>query len=397
MKVLFVSAVLPYPLHSGGQIRIYNLLKRLSRKHEISLLSFIREEKEKDFLKELSFLHKVDVVYRGRVWQPRYVGAAMFGKFPLLLASYENARMKETIRQWIAQNTFDLVHIEPFYVSPSLPPNTPPLVVGEHNIEYEVYVEYVKHFPLLPIRPFFGLDVVKLRLWEERAWRRAAAITAVSSHDKDVIGRVNKLVTLVPNGVDLKQFAYQSRRPKRTAPLVLFVGDFKWLPNQQATRSLLHHIWPAVKQKFPLAKLRIIGRSLPEAIIREGKATGAEIMEDVTDIAAEYRNADMLMAPIQIAGGTKFKILEAMASGLPVITTRQGSEGLEAQNTLHYLEAQTPVQYIDQMRKIWENEKFRFTLTESARRLIEARYSWDSIAQLLDKVWRRIYEKKSNH
>lgn len=294
---------------------------------------------------------------------------------------------------WLSQEKFDLIHIEPFYVWPSLPPATVPLIVGEHNIEYEVYADYVKHFPIVPLRAFLGFDVMKLRFWEEAIWRKARAITAVSLNDKNVIEKVHTRVTLVPNGIDLNQFSYKEGRPKRPGPVILFVGDFKWFPNQQAVRDLLHTVWPFIKQKFPESRLRIIGRGLADDFVRESRGKGAEVVMDVVDIALEYRSADVLVAPLHIAGGTKFKILEAMASGLPVITTREGAEGLGVKNNVQYLEAANSAHYVDQMRKIWKNEKLRFALKREARKLIEDKYNWDSIAKKLDAVWNQVYEK----
>ena len=121
MNILFVSAVLPFPLHSGGQIRIYNILKRLSKRHRITLLSFIREEGERDLAKHLDFCQSVRMVMRGRAWQPKYVFGSVLGKYPLLLASYDNAAMRQAIRDTVLRDQIDLIHLEPFYVWPALP------------------------------------------------------------------------------------------------------------------------------------------------------------------------------------------------------------------------------------------------------------------------------------
>ena len=140
MKILFVSAVLPYPLHSGGQIRIYNLLKRLVDTHEIHLYSFIRSETEKKYLPDLRFCKSVTTVLRGRVWQPKYIYKTLTGSLPLLWSSYHNSRMVGFLADEISLGNYDLIHIEPGYVWPSVPTqHRVPIVVAEHNIEHEVY------------------------------------------------------------------------------------------------------------------------------------------------------------------------------------------------------------------------------------------------------------------
>ncbi len=390
MKILFVSALLPYPLDSGGQIRMYHLLKRLSTKHDITLCAFTRHADERQYLKNLSFCKFVYTIYRGRAWQPRYIVTSLFGKYPLLLATYNSGPMRVLLSRLLDGGGYDLVHLEPFYVWPGVPKTKTPTLVSEHNIEYEVYREYVRRFPVVPIRPFLSLDTRKLRFWEEYVWQQAAGITAVSGHDEREIKRINRNVFRVPNGVDLNEFVFVEKKERPSAPLFLFTGNFRWLPNDRAAGELLGSIWPAVVQAIPRARLRIVGRHIPLRIRKEAGRKNAEIVENAQTISIHYREADIFIAPIPIAGGTKFKILEAMASGLPVITTPQGVEGIEARDGVHYLAATTPAEYVLSVQKILDDTKLRRKLQKSARLLIEKAYSWDSIANSLDAVWRNV-------
>lgn len=395
MNILFVSAVLPYPLHSGGQIRIYNLLKRLGEKHEITLCAFIRHSSELQYLKEFPFCRYVYMIYRGSAWQPQYLIRSLVGKYPFLLSTYHNQAMKNMISGLLKKNSYDLLHLEPFYVWPSVPKTHLPIVVGEHNIEYEVYQQYVRRFLAVPLRPLLYLDTLKLRFWEEVIWKKAHTITAVSEHDERVIRRCNKKVYRVPNGVDLVEFPFREKRQSNEGPVLLFVGDFKWLPNRDSSKQLIFDIWPLLKERFPGVTLRIIGRNIPKNLKKQAETLGATVVGEVSDIAKEYQSADILLAPVTIGGGTKFKMLEAMASGLPVITTQAGMQGLGTVAGVHYLEAATPEEFVTQTVEIWENTRLRNTITKSARKLVEEKYGWDSIAQNLDSVWRQTYEE--NH
>ncbi|MFZ5845288.1 MAG: hypothetical protein ACOY0S_02360, partial [Patescibacteria group bacterium] len=165
MKILFVSAILPYPLHSGGQIRIYHLLKQLALHHKISLFAFIRDPEERTLVRHLSFCRKVELVLRGRAWQPRYLISAL-GKYPFLLSTYNSHQMRLRLQKELETEKYDLIHLEPFYVWPALPRTHFPLVVAEHNIEYRVYSDYVRRSPWIPLRPLMYADVLKLRFWE---------------------------------------------------------------------------------------------------------------------------------------------------------------------------------------------------------------------------------------
>lgn len=393
MNILVVAAVLPYPLYSGGQIRMYNLLKRLSKKHRITLVSFIRSDKERIFRKELGFCHAVHMVLRGRAWQPKYYLRALLGNYPFLLSTYDNALMRTLLAELIAKNTFDLIHMEPFYVLPSMPMHSLSTVVSEHNIEYDVYDGYVRRFPIPILRPLLSWDVYKLKKWEHIAWKQATVLTAVSSHDADVIGSyLRKPVPVVANGVDLTSFPFVTR-PKRRHLSVLFVGNFRWHPNRDAAARLLDHIWPEILLALPQATLTVVGMDMPDTMRKRINALGGTALSGAPDIAKVYASADVLIAPHAIAGGTKFKMLEAMATGLPIITSAQGMAGLDAVANEHYFEAKTTAEYVAQVVSLVRNPQKTTAVVRNARRLVEKQYNWDSIARTLETAWQSAYER----
>ena len=394
MNILVVAAVLPYPLHSGGQIRMYNLLKKLSKSHAITLVSFIRNDSERKYSRDLSFCKSVHMVMRGRAWQPKYYLSSVFGAYPFLLATYDNRKMKDILTDLIRRGEFDLVHVEPFYVLPSLPPNGLPLVVSEHNIEYAVYDGYVQKFPIPILRPLLSWDVFKLKKWEHIAWKRAAALTAVSQEDAAIMETYLKHpVRLVANGVDLSVYPFRSP-PKRKSFTLLFVGNFRWHPNREAADTLVSQIWPAVQAKIPDSRLRITGMNIPEDLRIRVEKAGGTVHTAVADIAVEYRDADVLVAPHAISGGTKFKMLEALSTGLPIVTTAQGMAGLDAKAGRHYFQADSTAEYVDTLQSIWKGNKAAVEVARRGREFVEEQYSWDTIASRLQSVWEDAYGKK---
>lgn len=394
MHILVVSAVLPYPLHSGGQIRMYNLLKKLSKYHTITLVSFIRNESERKYARDLSFCKNIHMVMRGRAWQPKYYLSALFGPYPFLLATYDNQKMRELLTGLMSREQFDLVHTEPFYVLPSVPAHTLPVVVSEHNIEYAVYEGYVRRFPIPFLRPLLALDVFKLKKWERIAWKRATLLTAVSGEDAKVMEAYLKHpVHLVPNGVDPASFPFRSP-PKRKSFTLLFVGNFRWLPNREAADTLVSQIWPAVRTKIPEATLRIVGRDIPDSLKKSVADAGGTVRDAVEDIAAEYTNADVLVAPHAIGGGTKFKMLEAMSTGLPVVTTLQGMAGLATVAGRHFVRADTVTEYVDALLAIRKNTKATEEIARNGRKLVEEKYNWFVIADALQSAWEDAYTRK---
>lgn len=397
MKILFVSAVLPYPLYSGGQVRVYNLLKKLSQTHEITLASFIRDNEERTHVSHLSFCKKVIPVYRGRAWRIDYIARALVGVYPWLLATYDNSQMRSVLAHELATGAYDIVHIEPGYVWPSIPPTTQPIVVGEHNIEHHIYEGYAKTSTLFFAGPFYRRDVAKMIAWEKRIWQAAARVVTVSPDDKREVEQITGMhtVDVAPNGVDVDEFVFQkNKRINLQAPVFLFVGNFLWLQNRDALTMILDDVWPLLLARYPQAALRVVGKHLGDDQRKKVMSSDrVSLHEHVSDIQQEFVRGDILLAPIRIGGGTKFKILEAMASGMPIITTSIGARGLHVRDREELMIADDSVRIVEAATELLSSPKKIAMMTLRARKKIEKEYSWTNIAKTLSTVWQHAYEK----
>lgn len=397
MKILFVSAILPYPLYSGGQVRIYNLLSRLGKSHEITLCTFLRQESEKQYIRDIPFCKKIVTYYRGHAWQPNYVIRSLLGPLPLLLTSYDHADYREIIARELDRDSYDIIHIEPWYVWKSLPKTDIPVVIATHNIEHEVYTEYVRRLWITPLRPGYYWDVLKLRYWEERIWRSARNLVAVSQDDAVIIRKVVRgqvPVCVVPNGVDVSSF-HMKIRDKSTSPVFLFVGSFTWMQNRDAASWLAKDIWPSLRARYKGATLRVVGRGMPDNLRSYIKSQGGMLLEHVETIEKEFHNADILLAPIRIGGGTSFKILEAMASGLPVVTTTLGAAGLTVTGGKELMIGNTKEELLSGVEALLSSDKRRTIMARDGRKKIEKDYAWNTIAKILDRVWYETAKKRA--
>ena len=386
MRILLVSSYLPFPLHSGGHIRLYNIIKELSKRHEITLVCEKRNfQSEQDIEEVKKFCKILITVPRRKQWSFSNILKSGFSTKPFLIVGHENKEMKEEIKKLLASQKFDLIHVETSYVFQNLPKKVSiPVVLTEHNIEYLVYKRYAMGKPA-PFKLLLELDILKLKVWEEKFWRKADCLVAVSSEE----GKIMNADAVVPNGVDTDKFQisnlkYQiSNGEKR----VLFIGDFKWLQNRDSVEMILKDIWPKLNIS---EKLWIVGRKIPDYI---KKIDGKNVIFDEnspSDTYEIYKRSKILLAPIRVGGGTSFKILESMASGVPVITTELGNAGIGAVDGQSIILAKTGEEFSLAIKKLREDKNLYEKISKNGRALIEEKYSWDKIVLKLEGVYRKV-------
>lgn len=393
MTILIVSSYLPFPLFSGGAVRLFNLIKELSKNNQITLVCEKRDNQtEKDIQEVSKFCEKIVTVKRKKQWSFKNIINSAFSSFPFLLIGHTSMEMKSAIVSLLAEKHFDVIHVETFYVNQNLPKTYIPIVLCEHNIEYLVYDRFLQEVPFY-LRPLLALDIAKIKYWEEKFWKNANSLIAVSDEEKKYMQRED--VVVVPNGVNVNSFPFNSSfiKLRKKEKRILFIGDFKWLQNQNAATFILKEIWPRVRfllknQKLDI-KLWIVGKNIPESI----KALGSENVifdENAPDETAKiYSKAFMLLAPIKVGGGTSYKILEAMASGVPVVTTALGVVGLKARNLKEALVAETLDLLAENVVKLLKEKELYENLAKNARSFIEKNYTWEIISKTLESVYKK--------
>jgi len=402
MKILMVSSFLPYPLLNGGNIRLYNLLKHLSKIHEITLICEKRDYQKQNDIEEIEKLcRKVITVDRKKQWSIANILKTAFSLESFLIVGHTSLELKRAIAEELEKEKYDLIHVETSYVMQNLPKVNIPIVLVEHNVEYLVYGRYARQAPIF-LRPFLLIDVWKLKLAERSFWKKATKLIAVSKIEKDIIGASE----VIPNGADVEKFKVQSSKFKVTGEkMILFIGDFRWIQNRDAIEWIIKDIWPEVKfkvqtlpaspklqrgEKFKV-KLWVVSKRIPDKIKNLTNDSSVIFDENApSETEKIYQRTDILLSPIRVGGGISFKILEAMASGVPVVTTGLGNEGIGGQDRVHLLTSENSKGLATNVTELLKDKNMYKEIALNARKFIEENYEWRGIAKKLDSVYKSL-------
>ena len=395
MKILMLTPYLPFPLLSGGQIRTYNLLKNLSKDHEITLFALIKKEEERRYIPELSkYCVKVQVFKRPE--KPFTLATILrtgLSLYPFLVIRNLVEEVKYAVSRELKRGKYDLIHAETFYMMPNIPRTKTPVLLVEQTIEYLGYLSYTKSTSWWFLKPLLYIDILKIRFWEEFFWKTANRLVVMSQDDKRFIQDSISLefpVEVVENGVDVAFFKQTKKNlPKR--PTVLFVGTFNWLPNIEAVQYLIHEVWPIIKQKLPDAELQIVGNAPTDAIRDSAsKYSDITIRGRVEDIRDAYAAAHVLVAPVFSGKGTRYKVLEAFATRTPVVGTSLAFEGLDTKNGQHMLVANDASSLAEQAVRVLSDTKLRESLGKNGEELVFGSYNWTEISKKLSQIYQQV-------
>ncbi len=409
MNILLIFPLCPLPAQSGGQVRVWNIAKQLSRRHSIDLVCFIRDESEKKYEPELlTVFRSVAFIQRKKLFDRSALlgGISSFISFVLanigllfsaLLSNrsllshlYSSSTLYDQIKEVDSVKKYDLIYAETFYGIASLknllPELKTKLLLIEQNIESLAYYRQSQQQKNIVIRWLMMLDVHKIRMEEEYFWKSAAVLGALSDVDQKYLkDKTGKDVVLLENGVDIEWFSQP--RSERLENEVLFVGTFSYFQNVDSLRWFLDEIWPkVVSASTQELSLRIVGRRGDETLKKYVAAKNLRIDESVEDIRDAFQRATVLVAPIRAGSGTKYKVIEAMASHLPVVTTTVGAEGLTVTSGKELFIADSVEVFVTCVLNVLKDREVRQTIANNAYDFVTERYDWQQIVSRFDET-----------
>ncbi len=395
MRILMLTPYVPFPPSSGGQIRTLNLLKNLSKKHHITLVALYKDDSEKKYLSHLKrYCKRIYLCRRSKKpWQFSNIVKAIFSLLPFLIIRNYSSEAKNTIARLLNSEKFDVIHAETFYIMPHIPDTRVPIILVEQTIEYMVYQHFVNSLPFY-MRFLFSLDILKLKYWERYYWRKADNVAAVSQSDEQIIKDLEPSIktSIVPNGAGEEMIVKHLGNKDLRHPLIIFQGNFNWLQNIEAARYLINAILPKLLTSMPKVKIVISGQNahkIPDPHQKSVTITNISA-DDFYSVKDLFGKATLFIAPIFGPGGTRLKILAAMASGVLVISTKTGVQGLELQDRKHVVIAKDADDFVSIIKYILAHRKPYESIRRNAYALVKEKYNWESIALKLENVYKTI-------
>ncbi|GAB4461334.1 MAG: glycosyltransferase family 4 protein [Armatimonadaceae bacterium] len=403
-KILFLAHLLPYPLHGGGQIKTFHTLRLLSERYDILLIAFIRHETEREHVPALEPLCACGVrtvlLHRSRWRDLQALSVSLVQRRSLIIQRDDSSVMRELVAQQLEKGVFRAVHVDHLQMMPFVPPETPgvSVVLDNHNVEYrliERIAQTPEEHPL--IRALAAHEFPLLREVERAAVRRADMTLAVSEEDagalRELAASCADRVEVAPIGVDTEYFAPVTRIPESRR--LLFVGTLYWHPNVDALRFFAREILPLIQAQVSGVTLSVVGAK-PTGAVRalQNSHPAITVAANVDDIRPCAEGGAVFVVPLRSGSGMRVKILNALAMGLPVVSTTLGAEGIGVTSGEDILLADTPEDFAAAVITLLREPERAKAIGANGRRLVERQYRWEAVGKALLRVYEeRIFGK----
>ncbi|MBB5208444.1 glycosyltransferase family 4 protein [Chiayiivirga flava] len=386
MRVLFATNRLPGALTRGDQLRAFEHIRHLSRRHAITLLCFDRAAPDATALAALRpHCEGVLLAPRGLPGMLARGAAALFGGRPLQVALHDGVPRTVDLPRLCATSRFDLAHVQLARLGGLVRRLAPLPCVVDLVDALSLNMLRRATYDRSPLRHAARLEAARLARFERVVCAQARAATVCSVADRAAIGAPANL-HLVGNGVDPQAFAF--RAPERRAARIVFVGNLGYFPNVDAAVWFATQVLPAVRARVPEATLQLVGARPAAALARLAReCAGVELVGAVPDVLPHLHSAAVAAVPLRAGSGQQLKLLEAMAAGTPVVATSPSAAAIDARDGVHLRAADDAAAMADAVVQLLGDADLRMRLAGAARAHVEACWTWARSADALERVW----------
>jgi glycosyltransferase involved in cell wall biosynthesis len=401
MRILWLSHFVPYPPKGGCFQRSYNLIARVGAAHELHLVAMLPKRgthpeaetarAKEELSKSCRSVQIVDVSgATSALGLARRAAAGVLSLSPLNVTIFQSEEVRRLVRSMIAAQPFDVIHLDTISLAQyQADAGDTPAVMTHHGAESFMIHRRIRHEPNPISKAVFLAEWLALERYERRMMPRVESNVVMSELDREILAAVapDARFAVVPNGVDIDFF---TPAPVRSTRRVIFAGRLDQYSNRDAILHFMQEAWPRLQATHPDARIDIIGSNPPPAL-GEMAARDPQIAVHgfVPDVRPYFREAAVAICPIRDGGGTRIKVLDALAQGMPLVSTSIGAEGIDVVPDRDVLIADTPEQFAASIGRLFDDGALAARLATSGRALVERQYSWDALAEALVETYRQ--------
>jgi glycosyltransferase involved in cell wall biosynthesis len=402
MKILVVPKQFPHATVIGGPIIIFYRIKCLSKKHFVGLATFANEEEKKHlptiapYLKDVALLphpKKRSLLRRLRDF--------FFSEVPPYMCNTKSEALKRKLGEMVRKEKYDVIIAEYtvmgqyVYKNEYLPPVKRIISCHESYTIARKLQWKLNKFSWKGIQAL--LQLKGLRKYEFAMYRDADKVLTLTPQEREGLLRYapGLDIDVVPHGVNIEQFQYRDDDPKEEKS-IMFLGNYPHEPNRDAVSLFYHECWPELKKRVPGVKFYIVGKDPTKDILEMARDPQVVVTGKVDDVRPYFRKAKVFICPVRMGKGFRGKVLEAMAMGVPVVSTALGAEGIPVKNRENIVIADEPGRFVDCIVELMENREFYAVIRRNARKLVEEKFSWEKGVEILEKILDKVVGKKGS-
>jgi polysaccharide biosynthesis protein PslH len=385
MRILFLSPRQCWPASSGAKLREYHFVRALGRRAELTHLFFAQPGAAASTTDSLPCCRIIPVT-QPRMYTPAKIVRGLVGAWPLPILNYTSEEMQRSVARLLQEQHFDLVHLESIHMAAyaQLVARAAPMVYNWHNIESEAMRRYGSIVASLPKKAYACWTARRLAILEKSILKQAFGHLVCSAREQTELLRITPQarIAVIENGVDTSFFAGGGSPAHASRNRLVFVGSMSYHANIAAATYFARRLWPDIRARFPRWRLTIVGSDPAPAVAALRHTPGVEVTGTVPDVRPYYRDAVAAVVPLRAGSGTRLKILEAMAAGVPVVSTTLGAEGLAVSPDKHILIADRDKDWLPALAAL-SNDDRRGAMIAASLQLVRARYDWEVLGDAL--------------
>ncbi len=394
MRLLFLSITVPFPALDGGRLRVLNLLKQVVQRNRVTFLALESQPTDREGIEYLRSLgieaHLVPHPSQLRSASLRSLSRAVLTRKPVTVARYDVPAFRRTFHSLLGTNQFDLIHYEMLHTGQYHLKTDSKSLLSLQNVDSNIWLR-LRQQTSNPLRQCaFRTQERAFRRYERTVSNRFDLVACASDVDRALMSEIcpGLSTDVIPNGVDTELYQPNAEDTEETS--LIYTGSMDWFPNEDAAAYFIEDILPTIQKKRPNLKFYVVGQYPSERLKRYGNRPGVMITGRVDDVKPYIARATVYVVPLRIGGGTRLKILEALAMGKAVVSTSVGAEGLNLSAGDEIMIADESATFADGVLQLMENGCMRRGLGDNGRRRVETEYDWRRIGEKLQGLYEAV-------